>query len=67
MVLQFLAIPADSATTERVFSFASLTLTDLRKSLLEGKLEAIMCAKWRSPSILFGRGDLHITQPELCD
>ena len=36
MTRQFLAIPAASATAERVFSFAGLTLSDLRKSLLEG-------------------------------
>jgi hypothetical protein len=43
MVRQFLAIPvATSATTERVFSFAGLTLSDLCKSLLEGTLETIM-------------------------
>ena len=64
---QFLAIPAASATAERVFSFAGLTLSDLRKSLLEGTLEAIMWAKWGSPSIPLGRGDLHITHPELCE
>jgi hypothetical protein len=67
MTRQFLTIPVDSATTERVFSFAGLTLSDLRKSLLEGTLEAIMWAKWGSPSIPLGRGDLHITHPELCD
>ena len=33
---QFLTIPVTSATAERVFSFAGLTLSDLRKSLLEG-------------------------------
>jgi hypothetical protein len=49
-----------SSTTERVFSFAGLTLSDLRKSLLEGTLEGIMC-------IPLGRGDLHITHPELCE
>ena len=38
MTRQFLAIPAASATAERVFSFAGLTLSDLRKSLLEGTL-----------------------------
>ena len=32
---QFLTIPVTSATAERVFSFAGLTLSDLRKSLLE--------------------------------
>ncbi len=63
----FLPIPAVSATAERVFSFAGLTLSDLRKSLLEGTLEAIMWAKWGSPSIPLGRGDLDITHPELCD
>ncbi len=30
MTRQFLAIPVTSATTERVFSFAGLTLSDLR-------------------------------------
>jgi hypothetical protein len=64
MARQFLAIPAASVTAERVFSFAGLTLSDLRKSLLEGTLEA---TKWGSPSIPLGRGDLHITHPELCE
>ncbi len=67
MARQFLAIPAVSATAERVFSFAGLTLSDLCKSLLEGTLEQIMWSKWGSPSIPLGRGDLHITHPELCD
>ena len=67
MARQFLTIPVASVTTERVFSFAGLTLSDLRKRLLEGILEAIMWAKWGSPSIPLGRGDLHITHPELCD
>ena len=67
MVRQFLPIPVSSVTTERVFSFAGLTLSDLRKSLLEGTLEAMMWAEWGSPSIPLGRGDLHITHPELCD
>ena len=67
MTRRFLAIPAAGATTERVFSFAGLTLSDLRKSLLEGTLEVIMWAKWGSPSIPLGRGDLDITHPELCD
>ena len=40
-------------------------LSDLRKSLLEGTLEAIMGAKWGSPSIPLGRGDLHITHPKI--
>ena len=60
MTRQFLAIPVASATAERVFSFAGLTLSDLRKSLLEGTLEANMWYKWVSPSIPLGRGDLHI-------
>ena len=67
MTRQFLTIPAASATAERVFSFAGLTLSDLRKSLLEGTLEVIMWAKWGSPSIPLGRGDLHMSHPELCD
>ena len=67
MARQSLAIPAASAPAERVFSFAGLTLSDLRKSLLEGTLEAIMWAKCGSPSIPLGRGDLHITHPELCE
>ena len=50
-----------------MFSFAGLTLSDLRKSLFEGTLEVIMWAKWGSPSIPLGRGDLHITQHELCE
>ncbi len=64
---QFLDIPAACETAERVFSFAGLTLSDLRKSLLEGTLEAIMWTKWGSPSIPLGRGDLHIAHPERCD
>ena len=67
MARQFLTIPASSATAERVFSFAGLMLSDLRKRLLEGTLEEIMWVKWGSPSIPLGRGDLHITHPELCD
>jgi hypothetical protein len=51
---QFLTIPAASATNERVFSFAGLTLSDLCKSLLEGTLEEIMWSKWGSPSIPLG-------------
>jgi hypothetical protein len=61
---QFLTIPEASATNERVFSFAGLTLSDLCKSLLEGTLEEIMWSKWGSPSIPLGRGDLHITHHE---
>ena len=45
MARQFLTIPEATATAERVFSFAGLTLSDLRKSLLEGTLEVIMWAK----------------------
>ncbi len=67
MSRQFLTIPVASAITERVFSFAGLTLSDLRKSLLEGTLDAIMWSKWGSPSIPLGKGDLHITHPEHCD
>ncbi len=67
MTRQFLAIPPVSVTAERVFSFAGLTLSDLHKSLLEGTLQVIMWAKWGSPSIPLGRGDLDITHPELCD
>ena len=67
MTRQFLAIPAVSATVERVFSFTGLTLSDLRKSLLKTTLEAIMWANCGSPSISLGRGDLHITHSELCD
>ena len=67
MTRQFLSIPPASATVERVFSFAGLTLSDLSKSLLESTLEAIMWVKWGSPSIPLGRGDLHITHPELCE
>ncbi len=67
MTRQFLSIPSASATVERVFSFAGLTLSDLRKSLLEGTLEVIMWVKWGSPSIPLSRGDLHMTHPELCD
>jgi hypothetical protein len=67
MARQYLAIPASSATSERVFSFAGLTLSDLRKSLLDGTLESIMWAKWGPPSIPAGRGDLAVTNPELCD
>ena len=41
MTRQFMTIPVDSATTvsERVFSFTGLTLSVLRKSLIEGTLE----------------------------
>ena len=67
MSRQFLTIPAVSATDERVLSFAGLTLSWIRKSLVEGTLESIMWAKWGSPSIPSGRGDLHITHPELYD
>ena len=45
MARQFLSIPAASATAERVFSFAGLTLSGMRKFLLEGTLEVIMWAK----------------------
>ena len=52
---QFLTIPPASATAERVFSFAGLTLSDLRKRLLEDTLEVIMWVKWGFPSIPLGR------------
>ncbi len=39
---QFPPIPETSVITERVFSFAGLTLSDLCKSLVEGTLETIM-------------------------
>ena len=58
MTRQFLVIPEASATSERVFSFAGLTLSDLRKSLLEGTLQEIMWVKWGPPIIPLGRGDL---------
>ena len=54
MTRQFLAIPAAGATTERVFSFAGLTLSDLRKSLLEGTLEVSMWAKMGVSQYSFG-------------
>jgi hypothetical protein len=37
-----------------VFSFAGLTLSDLRKSLLEGTLEVIMWAKMGVSQYSFG-------------
>jgi hypothetical protein len=61
MTRQFLAIPAASATAERVFSFTGLTLSDLRKSLVEGTLQVIMWAKWGSPSIPLGRSALALS------
>jgi hypothetical protein len=67
MSRQFLVIPAVSATSERVFNFAGLTLSDLHRSLFEGTLESIMWTKWDPPSIPLGRGDLHITHPDFCD
>jgi hypothetical protein len=54
MTRQFLPIPVASATAERVFSFAGLTLSDLRKSLLEGTLEVIMWAKMGVSQYSFG-------------
>ena len=67
MTRQCRTIPATIATAARVFSFAGLTLSDLRKSLLEGTLETIMLGKWGFLSVPLGRGDLHITHPEFCD
>ena len=51
---QFLSIPVARATAERVFSFAGLTLSDLRKSLLEGTLEAIMWGQMGVSQYSFG-------------
>jgi hypothetical protein len=65
MTRQLLDILAASATAERVFSFAGLTLSDLSKFLLEGTLEAIMWTSGGSPSIPLGKGDVHIAHPEL--
>jgi hypothetical protein len=56
-----------SFSSERVFGFTGLTLSDLRKSMFESTIEEIMWDKWGSPSIPLGRGDLHIIHPELCD
>jgi hypothetical protein len=69
MAHQILAILVDSATAERVCSYAGLTISETQTcaSLLDDTLEAIMWFKWESPSIPAGRGDLHITNPELCD
>ena len=47
-----------------VFSLMVWHLSDLRKPLLDDTLEVIMWANRVSPT---GRGDLHITNPELCD
>ncbi len=41
--------------------------TNSFSSHFEGTLESIMWVKWGSPSIPLGRGDLHITHPELCE
>jgi hypothetical protein len=54
MTRQFLTIPGASETAERVFSFAGLTLSDLRKSLLEGTKEVIMWAKIGVSQYSFG-------------
>ena len=74
---QFLVFPVTSVTSERcvyVFSFTGTlsdlfkslrpdngTLSDLINSLIESTLEVITWVKWGSPSIPFGRGDLHMT------
>ena len=63
----FLSIPSVSPTSELVFTFAGLTFSDLYKSLFEGTLEVIMWSKWGSSSTPCGRGDLHITHPDLCE
>ncbi len=53
MARQFLDIPQVSVTVERVFSFVGLTLSDLRKSLFEGTIEAIMWANGGLPVFLW--------------
>jgi hypothetical protein len=54
MTRQILTIPESSTTVERVFSFTGLTLSDLRKSLLEGTLEVIMWSKRGVSQYSFG-------------
>jgi len=53
MALEILAIPAMSAEVERVFSSASLTVTDRRNRLGEDTIEAIECQKsWLHSGII---------------
>lgn len=53
MALDILAIPAMSAEVERVFSSASLTITDRRNRLGEEVIEAIECQKsWLQSGII---------------
>ena len=53
MALDILAIPAMSAEVERVFSSASLTITDCRNRLGEEVIEAIECQKsWLQSGII---------------
>lgn len=48
MALDVLSVPAMSASVERLFSSAKLTVTDSRNSLNIGSIEAIECLKsWR--------------------
>jgi hypothetical protein len=53
MARQFLAIPAACSTDERVFSFAGLTISDLRKRLLEGTLKTIVWENGGLPVFLW--------------
>jgi hypothetical protein len=48
MARQYLAVPASSAAVERIFSFAGLSYSDLRKSLHDTTLEEFMWIKWAS-------------------
>lgn len=53
MALEILAVPAMSAEVERVFSSASLTITDRRNCLGEDTIEAIECQKsWLHSGII---------------
>ena len=44
---------SDITQDVRVFSFAGLTLSDLRKSLVEGTVEVIMWDKWVTYLLMF--------------
>jgi hypothetical protein len=46
MARQYLGVPASSAIVERIFSFAGLTFSDLRKSLEDTTLEEFMWVRW---------------------
>ena len=45
MAHQYLAVPATSAAVERIFSFAGLSYSDLRKSLHDTTIEEFMWIK----------------------